>query len=263
MRSTKRAALALGFLSVLSPLLWSQISLSLSPVQAEMALAPGKTGVLHLAVANGSASPVRIEASVEEWAPGIRNADVFPAAAAAKLSGKRWLRIELSLFPMAVGEAVQIPVTVTVPAVAEPGQYTAAISFRSVAEAGSEDPSGGLSLQGKLTALIIVTVGKPRDEGSVADLSLERKDGRAILVLRRRNAGRFILPTEGEIIVRDARGKKMYAADFTSDPVPPLSDRVFRIALETDLPSGRYQAECVLRLLSGKKTTVKKPVGID
>jgi len=132
-----------------------------------------------------------------------------------------------------------------------------------LSESAAGDPAGGLTLQGKLNALVIVTVGKPRDAGSVTDLALERKDGAAVLVLRRKNASRFFLPTEGEIILRDEKGKKAYAADFLDDPVPPLSERVYRIPIQGQIAPGRYQAECILRLLSGKKMTEKRPVILD
>lgn len=245
------------------PLLRGQMSLSLSPVQLEMVLDPGGTGTQSLVIGNGSASPVRVQSALDPWIIGRPGFDVFPAEGAGSLTARDWIRLDNSEFLIPGDERQAVQLTVAVPGTVEPGQYTAAVSFRTLSEAGTGDPAGGLHLQGKLTALIIVTVGKPREDASVADMALEREDGRAVFVLRRKNSGRFFLPTEGEIILRDARGKKTYAADFIADPVPPLSERIFRIPIEDDLAPGRYQAECVLRLLSGKKVTDKRPVVIE
>jgi len=246
-----------------TPVLVGQTSLSLAPVQTEIILNPGKSGEQKLVVGNGSPAPIKIKAEISAWTIGRPGLDVFPAEGAERLSGKDWFRLDNPEFTVPAGEQRTISVSIAVPENAEPGQYTASLSFRTMAENEPGDPAGGLSLQGKLTALAMVTVGKPRDAGSIVDLALERKDGRAFLVLRRKNAGRFFLPTEGEIILRDARGKKAYSAEFIDDPVPPLSDRIFRIPLEGKIAAGRYEAECVLRLLSGKKSAEKRPVVID
>lgn len=257
-----RALSALVLLAA-APLLRGQMSLSLSPVQMEIALNPGKTEIRLLSLGNGSASPVRVQAAVDAWTIGQPGIDVFPAAGAAPLSARDWLRIENGRIDIPAEGQREISLSVAVPGNAEPGQYTAAVSVQTLSEPGTADPAGGLRLQGKLTTLLIVTVGKPRDEGSLVDASLVREDGRAALVLRRKNAGRFFLPTEGEIVLRDVKGKKAYAADFTADPVPPLSERIFRIPIAGDLAPGRYQAECVFRLLSGKKAADKRAVAID
>lgn len=263
MRIFKQTLVCLLLGLAVAPVLRGQMSLSLSPVQAEFALNPGKSGEQKLVVGNGSASPVRIKAEVAAWTMGRPGWDVFPAEGAGALSGLNWFRVDNPVFTVPAGESREMRVFVAVPEAAEPGQYTAAVSFQTMTEGEVPDPAGGLTLQGKLTALLMVTVGKPRDAGTVADVRLERQEGSAFLVLRRKNAGRFFLPTEGEIVLRDGKGKKIYSAEFVDDPVPPLSDRVFLIRIDKDLAPGRYQAECVLRLLTGKKATDKRPVVLD
>jgi len=246
-----------------APFLRGQMSLSLSPVQVEFVLSPGKSGEQLLVLGNGSANPIKVKAEIGAWTVGHPGVDIFPAEGAAALSSREWFRVEKFEFTVPPGESREVSVSVTVPESALPGHYTAAISFRTLSEPGAGDPAGGLSLQGKLTAFIIVTVGKPVDAGEVAGLAFERRNGQVIFVLRRKNAGRFFLPTEGEIILRDAGGKRVYAADFLDDPVPPLSERIFRIPIDRLLSPGRYQAECLIRLLTGKKAMSKSPVILE
>lgn len=258
-----KSVLSVLVLLTAAPLLRGQLSLSLSPVQMEFVLNPGKSGAQSIVIGNGSSSPVGIKAGIDSWTVGRPGIDVFPSEGAGALSARDWFQVESGAFEIPPGEQREVTLSITVPENALPGQYTAALSFVTLNEPGKEDLAGGLSLQGKLTAFVIVTVGKPVDAGEIAGLALERRNGQVILVLRRKNSGRFFLPTEGEIILRDAKGKKVYAADFLDDPVPPLSERVFRIPIQGQIALGRYQAECLIRLLTGKKVTNKRPVILE
>ena len=246
------------------PFVFGQTSLSLSPVQIASALAPGKSADHILTIGNDSQETIRIQSEVETWRLGKIGIDVFPAEGAAGLTCREWIRIDEREFTLRAGEQKDIRITLSVPGDAEPGQYTAAISFKTVSEGADGDPSGGVRVQGKLTALAMVTVGKPPpDSGTIEDLTVEKKDGRGVLILRLKNGGRFFLPTEGKLEIRNEKGKKACAADILEDPVPPLSERIFSIPLGKKLPPGNYQAECSLRLPTGKKVTLKKPIVMD
>lgn len=241
------------------PALRGQTSLSLSPVQMESLLAPGKSEERTLTIGNDSAEAIRVRAEVVSWTTGTPGVDVFPAEGAAGLSSRDWIRVVEGEFTVQAREFRDMPLVISVPENTEPGQYAAVISILAVMEHAGE----GLSLQGKLTALAMVTVGKIQDAGTIEDLAVETKDGRNILVLRRKNGGRFFAPTEGALVLRDKKGKKILAAEFTDNPVPPLSERIFRIPIEGEIAAGRYEAECVLRLLTGKKTSLKKSILVE
>jgi hypothetical protein len=245
------------------PFVFGQTSLSLSPVQMASALAPGKSANHILTIGNDSQETIRIQSEVETWRMGTIGIDVFPAEGAAGLNCREWIRIDEPEFTLQAGEQKDIRITLSAPGDAEPGQYTAAISFKTVSEGAAGDSSGGIRIQGKLTALAMVTVGKPPDGGTVEDLTVEKKDGRDVLILRLKNGGRFFLPTEGKFEIRNEKGKKVYSADILEDPVPPLSERIFSIPFEKKLPPGNYQAECFLRLPTGKTAALKKPIVMD
>jgi len=239
--------------------LWGQTSMSLSPVQMEIALSPGQSEERVLTVGNDSPEAIRIKAEIVLWTPGAPGVEIVPAEGAAGMTCRDWIRMETPEFTVASGENHDVTLAFAVPENTEPGHYTAAVSFQAV----SDKPGEGISIQGKLSALAVVAVGKIRNEGTIEDLAVENIDGRSILILRHKNNGRFFLPTEGEIVIRNEAGKKVYKADIFNDPVPPLSERMFRIPMDTELPPGRYEAECVLRPLSGKKESLNKPITID
>jgi len=247
----------LGLLMV--PALQGQTSLSLSPVQLEFSLAAGKSEEGMLTIGNDAAEAVRVRAEVVAWTTGILGVDIFPAEGVPALSSQDWFSVVGGEFTIPAGEFRDMPFIVAVPEDTEPGQYPSVISIQAVSDQAGE----GLRLQGKLTALTVVTVGKPRDAGTIEDLAVERRDGRSVLVLRRKNGGRFFSPTEGELTLRDEKGQKVFAAEFTADPVPPLSERIFRIPVEGEIVAGHYEAECVCRPLTGKKISLTRPIIIE
>jgi len=241
------------------PALQGQTSMSLSPVQLEFSLAAGKSEEGTLTIGNDSTEAIRVRADVVSWTVGTPGVDVFPVEGAPGLSALDWISVVKGDFNIQAGEYRDMPFVVTVPENTEPGQYTAVISVQSVSDRAGE----GLSLQGSVTALAVVTVGKIQDAGTIEDLAVEARGGRNVLVLRRKNGGRFFAPTEGELVLRNEKGQKVLSAEFSDDPVPPLSERIFLIPIEGEIAPGRYEAECILRLFTGKKTSLKKSILIE
>ena len=248
-------AAVLLFCAAAAPALLGQTSLSLSPVHLEFMLSAGNSEERMLTVGNDSPEDVRVRTRVIAWASGPAD----PAAEGASLSSKDWLGVIAGDFRIPARQSLDIPVIAAVPQGAGPGQYPAVIAVQSVSDEAGE----GLHLQGSLTALAVITVGKPRDDETSEEITVERRDGQAFLVLHRKNAGRFFAPTEGTFLLRDEQGKKAWEAEFFDNPVPPLSEGIYRIPLDAGLAGGRYEAECVLYRLAGKKTSLKKAVLVE
>lgn len=258
MNTLKTAAVLLCFAAA-APTLRGQMSLSLSPVHMEFILAAGNSEERMLTVGNDSPEDVRVRARIIAWAPGPAVPPDVPAAEGASLSSKDWLAVIAGDFRIPARQSLDIPVIAAVPQGAGPGQYPAVIAVQSVSDEAGE----GLHLQGSLTALAVITVGKARDDETSEEIAVERRDGQAFLVLRRKNSGRFFAPTEGTFLLRDEQGKKAWEAEFFDNPVPPLSEGIYRIPLDAGLAGGRYEAECVLYRLAGKKTSLKKAVLVE
>lgn len=250
-----KTAVVLLLCAVAAPALRGQMSLSLSPVHLEFILAAGNSEERMLTVGNDSPEDVRVRTRVIAWASGPAD----PAAEGASLSSKDWLGVIAGDFRIPARQSLDIPVIAAVPQGAGPGQYPAVIAVQSVSDEAGE----GLHLQGSLTALAVITVGKPRDDETSEEITVERRDGQAFLVLHRKNSGRFFAPTEGTFLLRDEQGKKAWEAEFFDNPVPPLSEGIYRIPLDAGLAGGRYEAECVLYRLAGKKTSLKKAVLVE
>ena len=254
-----KTAVVLLLCAVAAPALRGQMSLSLSPVHLEFILAAGNSEERMLTVGNDSPEDVRVRARVIAWAPGSAVPPDVPSAEGASLSSKDWLGVIAGDFRIPARQSLDIPVIAAVPEDAGPGQYPALIAVQSVSDEAGE----GLHLQGSLTALAVITVGKARDDETSEEITVERRDGQAFLVLRRKNSGRFFAPTAGGFILWDEQGKKAWEAEFFDNPVPPLSEGIYRIPLDAGLAGGRYEAECVLYRLTGKKTSLKKAVFIE
>jgi len=256
--SKLKTAVVFLLCSAAASALRGQMSLSLSPVHLEFTLAAGNSEERTLTVGNDSPDDIRVRARVTAWIPGPAGQDI-PAAEDASLSSKDWLGVIAGDFRIPARQSLDIPVIAAVPQGAEPGQYPAVIAVQSV----SDEDGEGLHLQGSLTALAVITVGKPRDDETSEEISVERRDGQAFLVLHRKNTGRFFAPTAGTFVLRDERGTKAWETEFADNPVPPLSEGIYRIPLASGLAAGRYEAECVLYRLTGKKTALKKAVFIE
>ena len=256
--SKLKTAVVFLLCSAAASALRGQMSLSLSPVHLEFTLAAGNSEERTLTVGNDSPDDIRVRARVTAWIPGPAGPDI-PAAEDASLSSKDWLGVIAGDFRIPARQSLDIPVIAAVPQGAEPGQYPAVIAVQSV----SDEDGEGLHLQGSLTALAVITVGKPRDDETSEEISVERRDGQAFLVLHRKNTGRFFAPTAGTFVLRDERGTKAWETEFADNPVPPLSEGIYRIPLASGLAAGRYEAECGLYRLTGKKTALKKAVFIE
>ncbi len=230
-----KSVLSVLVLLTAAPLLRGQLSLSLSPVQMEFVLNPGKSGAQSIVIGNGSSSPVGIKAEIDSWMIGRPGIDVFPSEGAGALSARDWFQVESGAFEIPPGEQREVTLSITVPENALPGQYTAALSFVTLNEPGEEDLAGGLSLQGKLTAFVIVTVGKPVDAGEIAASLLNAgRPGHPRPPEEERRDGFSFRPREKSSSATP-KGKKSMPRNFLDDPVPPLSERVFRIPIDRDI----------------------------
>ena len=238
-----------------------QTSLSLSPVQLDLKIAAGQSAKQTLVIGNDTYGAVRIQADVENWTIGNIGSDVFPAEGAAGLSCRDWITVDHPEFSLKSGERGEVAMRISVPSSAEPGQYLAAVSFKSLAGDRAMDRSG-VSIQGQLIAVVFVTVGDPKAEGSIADLTVEKKEGQSVFIVRVNNSGRTFLFVSGKIELRNAKGKKVFAAEIPEDIVPPLSERLLPVIVEKEIAPGNYQAGCVLRLPSRKTLEMKKAIDI-
>jgi len=239
----------------------AQTSFSLSPVQMNLKIAAGQSGKGTLTVGNDSYNAVRVQAEIENWTIGTIGFNVFPAEGADGFSCREWIHVEDPGFLLKPGDRRDIAAMISVPPATEPGQYLAAICFKALAGDTTRDRSG-VSIQGQLIGVVFVTVGDPQGEGSVLDLAVEKKDGRNVFFIRVKNSSRIYLPLNGEIVLRNAKGKKALSLDMPEEIVPPLSEGLFPLNVGKELPPGKYQAECVLRLPSRKTLEFKKTLDI-
>ena len=239
----------------------AQTSFSLSPVQLNLKIAAGRSGKGTLTVGNDSYSSVRVQSDIENWTIGTIGSDMFPAEGADGFSCREWIQVDDSGFLLKPGDRREISAKISVPSTAEPGQYLAAVCFKALAGDTTRDRSG-VSIQGQLIAVVFVTVGNPQAEGSVLDLAVEKKDGRNVFFIRVKNSSRIYLSLTGEIELRNAKGKKIFSMDMPEEIVPPLSEGLFPLIVGKELPPGKYQAECFLRLPSRKVLKFNKTIDI-
>jgi hypothetical protein len=222
------STIAAGLLLALQPLA-AQVGLGLSPMRAEMHLAPGAayTGVLRL-VNEGAA--VHVRSSLLDFHLDAEQTPQFEAefAAESAYSCRQWLAVNPMETELDANGEKAMRYTLRVPVDAQPRSYHCAAGFTTMGPAS--DANGmGLRTAVRVVAAFYVIVGNPAVEGQLSEVAMEQVPGskglRAVVVLE--NSGKILFRPTGSVAVLDPDGKVLETYQMT--PVPILPERKQRL----------------------------------
>lgn len=211
--------------------IYSAEALTISPVKVEVTGDPGQTLRGELELLNEQDQPKVFYSSFENFEPsGDTGSPKFIGSTEGLAT---WLQTGASV-PVAAGETVKIPYTITIPAGTEPGGYFAAIFW------GEQDPaaveSGEVTIGGKLGVLILLRVaGDIEEAAGISEFGITT-GSKIITTLpitfsyRFANSGGDRVVPLGDILIKNTFGglTETLSANITEGNVLPNSARKFQ-----------------------------------
>ena len=240
-----------------------QTSLSISPLQAELKISPGKNKKTSILIGNDSYNPVRINVKVESWYLDGKGNPIFNGSQSVPFSCRDWIEVESKPVEIGPRQNKEVSFKVTVPKGTSPGHYWAAVSFVPQVEDESEHQGDGMLIQQRIISGIFVKVGKFKSAGTILDILPSPEDQQSELVINYENSGRSYFFSSGQIEIKNPAGKKILKAELPGELVLPQSQREVRVSLDERLAPGRYSITCSLEIPSMKKVEFNKELDIE
>jgi len=219
------------------------------PGRAEISLAPGETIVEYVTVTNRISDNRSFSLSVED----ITGTD--DASASVELTGNErgpyslrdYVSFPADTFTLDLGERARIPVTITIPADAEPGGRYGSVLVSTVRSPESPDESVPQSpIVARVGSLFFVVVegdiertGRTVDVNTVGQGSLFTSGPIPIGVLYE-NTGSIHLNPYGEVSITNMLGEEVGFVQLEPWFVLPKSLRLREIVWDRELLIGRY-----------------------
>lgn len=221
------------------------------PGKSELELNPGETVIQYISVTNRISDNRTFKLEIEDIT-GSNDAS-SPVSLKGSEKGPYSVRDYISFpkdtFTLALGERARIPVTISVPADAEPGGYYGSVLVstvqNSVAEAELAPQSPIIARVGSLIFLRVK--GETLIEGktlSIASLQSKKwyEKGPIELGILYENTGSVHLNPYGEISVKNMLGEEVGFVELEPWFVLPTSLRLREIAWDREFLLGRYTA---------------------
>jgi len=253
-----------GFLLVGSGVLHAQEStvptgsFAVRPAKVELIAEPGEQITRNIEIANGTGLPLSIVVSYEDIAPKTQ---AVATEDAVSLLGEERGEYPLSelmsttkkSFRLVSGEAMSVPVTVTIPKDAPPGGLYGSVvfTFKPIFSKDSTE-SQNIAIESRLASLFFVRVaGETREEGEIAAFGLfnqekylkqPSRDKPLRFQVAYTNAGNVHLNPYGRMVVSSTFGNDV---EVVIDPwvVLPGATRMRELNVHNALSPGFYTAK--------------------
>ena len=224
------------------------------PGKFELELAPGESETVEIIISNRMGQGELFEFQTED-AVGSKD-----GSAAVSLLGERtgpyslkdFISVPYEKFYLEHGQRVRVPVTVAIPADAEPGGWYGSLLTLITSDpnqsAGVTGAKPGSTIISRIGTLFFVTSpGNINREGSLIDFStLSGKrvflDGPIDLGLTYENTGSVHLSPYGRITITNIIGEEVGLVDMQPWFILPKSLRTKEVSWDREFLIGRYQA---------------------
>lgn len=224
------------------------------PGKVDITIEPGQSKLTEMTVTNRTGETRRFKITIEDTA-GSSNVDT-PVVLLGDDRGPYSLRDYIYIphleFDLAHNQRARIPVTVTLPADAEPGGFYGSVLVQTVAIEGRQGDTAGTVPQSPIIArvgtLFFVTVpgeiernAELKDFGTIPEQRFYQ-DGPIHFGLLYENTGSIHVAPYGELRIHNMFGEEVGYLELEPWFVLPSSLRLREIAWNRDLLFGRYTA---------------------
>jgi len=222
------------------------------PGRAEIGVKPGQTVVYEISVANRISDGRVFDLTVEDMT-GTDDATqsvVLLGDSRGPYTIKDYISFPESSFTLALGERARIPVTISIPADAEPGGYYGGVLVSTVRRDGIEENSNAprSPIIARIGTLFFVTVpGEVETSGETKELlqinkQLWYEKGPVHMSILFENTGSIHLNPYGEVRVHNLFGEEVGFIELEPWFVLPKSLRSRKVDWDRGLLFGRYTA---------------------
>ncbi len=225
------------------------------PGRVEVELKPGQSAVYEISVANRISDDREFKLTTEDisgTADGTR-AMVFLGEEDGPYTVKDYISFPKESFTLDLGDRARIPVTITVPADAEPGGYYGGVLVSTIKDDGMEDGASARSpIVARVGTLFFITVpGEAVKMGETKQMSLLGakqwyEKGPFKFSILYENTGSVHLNPYGEIRIKNIFGEEVGFVELEPWFVLPKSLRSRDIEWNRELLFGRYTATALV-----------------
>ena len=220
------------------------------PGKVEVTVRPGETVTKMMTVTNRIADDKTFELTIEDMS-GSADPSV-PVVLLGDQAGpytlKNYISFPDTIFTLALGERAQIPVSITMPADAEPGGYYGSILVSTIQkDTDTEGASASSPIVARIGTLFFITVpGDFEKSGQVTEFSTVPKKswftkGPLNLGVLFENTGSMHLNPYGSITVENIFGEEVGFVEIQPWFVLPKSLRLREVTWDRELLLGRYK----------------------
>jgi len=225
------------------------------PGKEEVELAPGETKTINIMVSNRTGVDRDFKAEIEDFS-GSDN----PSEAVVLLGNDRgpyslkdYLKIPEMNFLLPNARRAVVPVTISIPADAEPGGLYGSVVFSIVSsDAETRGQASSAPIVSRIGSLIFVRVkGDVEQSGAIKDFSTQGGQWlftESMIPMRVNfdNTGRIHLSPYGVISVSNMFGQEVERIDMDPWFVMPGVSRLRDVTMERQIMFGRYTAQLTL-----------------
>jgi hypothetical protein len=224
----------------------AQFGFALSPMRAEMNLAPGAQRNGTLTIANDARETSRfrteiLDVSIDKEAVPQFEKDI---PSEAGFSCKDWITVNPMEGEMPGSGQMAVRYTFRVPARAPQRTYHCALGFTSLADAKKAQTPIGIVALLRLTCTFYLTVGNPPTAGEVKQIAIEKINAPATsgyrAVISVENSGLTNLRGAGKVDVLNEAGDVIQASDFPPVVILPSRTQRLPVVVKAQMPDGEY-----------------------
>lgn len=239
MKRTLVQAIALAFAVPMLFVATRAQALTLIPPSLEFGVKPGETLTTTVKLFNETSSPAILSTSTDVFTAGDDSGTPkFSNTPNEDIAS--WITVSPDPIVLDVGQRVDVPVEIRVPANADPGGHFGVLFFGTTPNTTAG--ASAVAIGSKVGALIIVRVdGNIREAGNITNFSVTKKGVYSRLpvefnVLFHNEGNVHVRPT-GEVVVRNILGgtSVVLSVNDALGAVLPLSDRRFVTTWEKDV----------------------------
>lgn len=182
----------------------------LGPTRFELTLAPGEERTIEVELTSRMGRSASFTLEKEDFSPSENENEQTRLYGTQKgpYSAKDWITPLVGNITIVHGERAYIPVTVSVPANADPGDHYAALLAKRDVVAG--EVNGGIAVVSRVGALFLITVdGAVERKGALESFTTPKNfysDTIVPFTLRAKNSGTVRMYPEGEVRIRNILG---------------------------------------------------------
>ena len=221
----------------------SSAAIEINPSRFELLLAPQGKSVQSMKITNRGKEPVTFTVEAKDWdLPGGSN-PTFAEPAPRNQSASAWLRFNPRQFTVAPGETQYVRFSMTVPPNCQPGEYRTALLLTTEQEYSMQD---GIYYKPTFAVLIYANLPKITRAGEMTGLKLlTSENGNHTIAGEIRSTGNAHLRLSGQYSIENSSGAIITEGALTRKVILPDRSDSFAIALDQNLPSGKYKIKVI------------------